>query len=169
MALDPKLLGMDEYVVLHLRTHVKKLFWQAIILIFASGGLGVFLAVQPEGWKPWGTYAVVGLYLLLVLVWVVWPFLVWLTSTYTVTNRRIITRTGVITRTGHDLPLRRVNNVQYERDLVDRLLGCGTLILETAAEQPLVLPDLPRIESVHVQIADILFGDLSAENPVHDD
>ena len=59
--------------------------------------------------------------------------------------------------------------MRYERDLVDRILGCGTLVLETAAEQPLVLPDLPRIESVHVQITDILFGDLNAENPVHDD
>lgn len=169
MGLDPKLLGSDERVILHLRTHVKDLFWETLLLIVVSAGLGIYLAVQPSAWSPTGTYVIVGLYVAIVLIWVVWPFLVWLTSTYTVTNRRIITRTGVITRTGHDLPLRRVNNVSYERDLLDRILGCGTLVLETAAEQPLVLPDLPHIERVHVQITEVLFGDLGKENPVHDD
>lgn len=169
MAIDPKLLGTDEHVILHLRTHVKKLFWNAVVLIVASAALGVFLAMQPEGWKPWGTWVALGLFLVIVLVWFVWPLLTWLTTTYTITNRRIITRTGIISRSGHDLPLRRVNNVAYERDLLDRILGCGTLVLETAAEQPLVLPDLPSIERVHVQITEVLFGDLHTENPVHDD
>lgn len=169
MTLDPKLLGTDEHVIMHMRTHAKELFWPALVFIAMSAGLGAFLAVQPVSWQPWGTWVVVGIYVLVVVVWVVVPFLRWLTSTYTITNRRIITRKGIINKTGHDLPLRRVNNVSYERDLIDRMLGCGTLILETAAEQPLVMPDVPDVERVHVQITEVLFGDLNAENSVHDD
>ena len=57
------------------------------------------------------------------------------------------------------LPLRRINNVNYERSLTDRMLGCGTLILETAAGQPLLLPDVPDVERVHVTITELLFRD----------
>lgn len=169
MGLDPKLLGTDEHVIMHMRTHVKELFWPALLLIVMSAGLGAFLAVQPASWRPVATWVVVGIYAIVVIVWVIVPFLRWLTSTYTITNRRIITRKGIVTKTGHDLPLRRVNNVSYERDLLDRMLGCGTLILETAAEQPLIMPDVPDVERVHVQITEVLFGDLNAENSVHDD
>ena len=94
-----------------------------------------------------------------VLLLVLLPFLRWLTSTYTITDRRIITRKGIINKVGHDLPLRRINNVNYERSLTDRMLGCGTLILETAAGQPLTLPDVPKVERVHVAITELLFSD----------
>ena len=57
------------------------------------------------------------------------------------------------------MPLRRINNVNYERSLTDRMLGCGTLILETAAGQPLTLPDVPKVERVHVAITELLFSD----------
>lgn len=169
MALDPKLLGSDEHVVMHLRTHVKKLFWPAVLLIVVAVAAGAYFAWQPGSWHPIGTYTMIGILLVVTLMWVVLPFLRWLTTTYTITNRRIITRTGLLNRSGHDLPLRRVNNVNYERGITDRILGCGTLILETAAEQPLVLPDVPRVEEVHVQIADILFGDMDTESSIHDD
>lgn len=169
MGFDQRQLGADEHVILHMRTHLKKLFWQILLFIAMSVALGIFLALQPVEWKPWGTYVTVSLYVIVAIIWVLWPFLKWLTTTYTVTNRRIITRTGVVTRTGHDLPLRRVNNVRYERDLLDRILGCGTLVLETAAEEPLVLPDLPSIESVHIKITDVLFSDMTGESSVHDD
>ena len=82
-----------------------------------------------------------------------------MTSTYTITDRRIITRKGIINKVGHDLPLRRINNVNYERSLTDRMLGCGTLILETAAGQPLILHDVPKVERVHVAITELLFAD----------
>ena len=77
------------------------------------------------------------------------------------TTRRIITRRGLITRTGHDLPLNRINDVTYERGLLDRILGCGTLVLSTAADDPLTLPDVPHVEQVHLQMTEVLFGSQS--------
>ncbi len=94
------------------------------------------------------------------IVWfTVRPFLRWLTASYTVTNRRLINRSGILTRTGRDIPLHRINDVKYERDLLDRLLGCGTLVISDASEEGRsVLPDVPRVERLQLVITDLLFG-----------
>ena len=169
MAISKDQLGSDESVILEMRTHGKALIVPVISLFALASVIGAGIALFPPEWKPWANYAAAGVALIVFIWLVLLPFLRWLTSTYTITDRRIITRKGIINKVGHDLPLRRINNVNYERSLTDRMLGCGTLILETAAEQPLVLPDLPKIEQVHVQIADILFGDMNNESSIHDD
>ena len=60
-------------------------------------------------------------FFLIIAIGILWFFvrrlLIWLTATYTITTRRLITRHGVITRKGHDIPLSRVSDVAYERDL----------------------------------------------------
>ena len=96
---------------------------------------------------------------LAVAVWlVVKPFLRWLTTTYTVTDRRLITRTGIFSRRGHDIPVPRISDVAYEHGLVDRMLGCGTLVISDASEQGRVrLSDIPHVEQVHLAISDLLF------------
>lgn len=159
MALDKNQLGRDEVVIASMHTHVKALLGPALILILLGAGLGASIAMVPPEWQPWATYAAVAVALVLFLFLVLIPFLRWVTSSYTITDRRIITRRGIINKLGHDLPLRRINNVNYERSLTDRMLGCGTLILETAAGQPLRLPDVPDVEQVHVTITELLFQD----------
>ncbi|RRD49689.1 PH domain-containing protein [Arachnia propionica] len=157
MALKHDLLARDEQVVLHLRTHLKALFWPLMALFASAAVFGVLLAWLPADWRPWSTYGLIALFLIVVIAMVIVPFLRWRTSTYTVTNRRIITRHGILNKTGHDLPLRSINNVTYERSVTDRMLGCGTLVLETAADEPLSLPDVPGVERVNTIIADLLF------------
>lgn len=159
MALDKNQLGRDEVVIASMHTHVKALLGPALILILLGAGLGASIAMVPPEGQPWATYVAVALALVLFLFLVLIPFLRWVTSSYTITDRRIITRRGIINKLGHDLPLRRINNVNYERSLTDRMLGCGTLILETAAGQPLRLPDVPDVEQVHVTITELLFQD----------
>lgn len=158
MALSRKLLSDQEQVLLHMRTHVKALIAPTVLLIIVVAAAGLGLGLMPSQWTPWGSWAVVGLAVVLVVLGTVHPWLNWLTTTYTVTDRRIITRRGILQRSGHDIPLHRINDVSYERGLVDRMLGCGTLVLSTAAEDPVTLPDVPHVEQVHVQVADALFA-----------
>ncbi len=106
----------------------------------------------------------------LVAVGVVWyvlrPFLVWASASYTFTDRRLITRTGVLTRRGHDIPLSRISDVASELGLVDRMLGCGTLIISDASTHGSVrLPDIPHVEDTQRRL-NLLLSEL--EHSGHD-
>jgi membrane protein YdbS with pleckstrin-like domain len=76
----------------------------------------------------------------------------------------------VINRTGHDIPLARISDVSYEKGLVDRVLGCGTLIVSDASEQGRVqLNDVPSVEKRQLQLSDLLFhGTLPTSSPQDD-
>lgn len=158
MGLPEKLLGRDESVVRHMHEHIKALVLNFFALIVIVVALVCSLIFIPEAARPWGIWTAIAIALLLGVIIVGLPWLGWATSTYTVTTRRIITRKGIFTKTGHDIPLSRISNVAYERSLLDRILGCGTLILETSAENPLSLKDVPQVEAVHVELTELLFG-----------
>jgi uncharacterized membrane protein YdbT with pleckstrin-like domain len=157
VAISKKLLSEGEHVVLSVRTHAKALIWPTAVLILVVVGVIAAATLQSDSTVAVIVAAVVAVPVL--IVWSLIPFLRWMTSTYTVTNRRLITRHGIITRTGRDIPLFRINDVAYEKDLLDRILGCGTLIVSDATEKAgVVLPDIPNIEQVHLQISDLLFA-----------
>lgn len=151
VGIPKKLLGDDEQVVMAMRPHWKEMVWPVLLLLLASP-LATFLAtIIPEGdVQPWLRLAVVVVAALIVVRWVVWPFLKWLTTSYVVTDRRLITRVGVIARHGRDMPLSKVNDVTFEHSsILERVLGCGTLVVESAGERgQLVLRDVPRVEEV---------------------
>ncbi len=157
MGLPPELLGAGEVEVLSLRTHVKALFGPAVVLVLVAVVVGVSFAL-PANVQPWASWAIVIVGVLAFILWVLVPFLRWATTTYTFTNRRIITRRGIINKSGHDLPLTRIVNVAYSLSLSDRIFGCGTLSLTTAADAPVTLDDIPDVERVHVMMTELLFG-----------
>ncbi|GAB2571290.1 PH domain-containing protein [Kribbella endophytica] len=160
MAISAKLLGEDEYVVVSTRTHWKALIFPVFLLLVVAGGGGFLAAVVPSGGLQTPARIAIGVVGLLVLVvFGAKPFLNWFFSTYTLTNRRLITRHGILTRTGRDIPLMRINDVSYEHGLIDRMLGCGTLAIESAGERgQVILPDVPHVEHMHLQMSDLLFG-----------
>lgn len=155
----PKFLAPGEHVVFHVRAHWKALIVPVLALL-AVGAL-VWLALvelvpDPATQAVW-RWIVAGVGAVLVVAFTVWPFLKWLTTTDTLTSKRLISRDGVITRTGRDIPIERVNAVTYERRFVDRLFGCGTLIVQTAGvESDVELHDVAHIERRLIQIQQIL-------------
>jgi uncharacterized membrane protein YdbT with pleckstrin-like domain len=160
MAISPKLLGEGEHVILSTRTHWKALVLPVLVLLVTCGLTGFILAILPSGKEHDPLmWAVLVVALLIIIWWTLRPFILWITTEYTVTNRRLINRAGVFTRTGRDIPLYRINDVAYERDLLDRLLGCGTLVIAVANEDGnSTLHDVPRVEQVQLKITDLLFG-----------
>lgn len=157
MAISPKLLNDGERVVISTRTHLKALLapllWLLVLLALA--------ALADRGFAD-GTVALVGwgLALLLALWLVVWPVLEWLTASYTITDRRLITRRGVLTRRGHDIPLARISDVAYEMGIIDRMLGCGTLVISDASTLGRVLlHDIPDVEETQRRLNQLLHAD----------
>lgn len=158
MSVKPRHLGADEQVVRALHTHAKVLLAPAAALLLLAVVLGAGLAMMPLRAQPWGSWALVAAVLVGLLATVVVPVLRWRSETWTLTTRRIIHRRGILTRTAHDLPLSRISDVESERGVLDRVLGCGTLRLMTAAEDPVLMVDVPDVEEVHVQLSELLFG-----------
>jgi uncharacterized membrane protein YdbT with pleckstrin-like domain len=74
---------------------------------------------------------------------------VWWNTVYAVTTRRLVIREGVFAREGHDMPLTRLNDVSFAHSFWERLLGCGTLVVESAGERGQIeLSDIPKVEQV---------------------
>ncbi len=154
-----KTLGEGEVVLTTLRTHAKVLVGATLVLLGAALGGAFAAAMMLASWHPVGYLLLAAVLAMVLIVWVLAPFLRWRTSTYTITSRRVITRKGVFNRSGHTVPLARITDVSYERSLLDRLLGCGTLQLRTAADgENLTLPDVPDVEKVRLMLTELLFS-----------
>jgi uncharacterized membrane protein YdbT with pleckstrin-like domain len=158
VVISRKLLNDGEHIVLSTRTHVKALLLPAAVLILVAGIAG-YLSSLPSGDNAeiwiWVIWVLAGA---LIVAFCVAPFLRWLLTTYTFTNRRLITRTGVFTRRGHDIPMNRISDISYEKSVVDRMFGCGTLVVSDASELGRVeLRDIPRVEQAQLTVSDELF------------
>lgn len=155
-------LGAGEQELLHLRTHVKRIIGPIVLglVLFALAFIAhvALVPMAPADWQMAAMIAIWAVAGLLLIPLVVLPWMRWLSTTYTLTDRRIVTRAGLLTRRGHDLPLRSVSNVSTERGVTDRLFGCGTLVLETSADQPLRLDDIPDVERVNVLMSELIAG-----------
>ena len=154
MAISQKLLTEGESVVIDTRTHPKALLGPGVVLVLA-----LVVAIVLDRLVDNGVISLLVWILALVVVlwWCVRPFLDWLTSTYTITTKRLITRQGIVSRKGHDIPLMRISDVAFDQGIVDRMLGCGTLVVSDASTHGSVrLNDIPRVESVQRTLSDLL-------------
>lgn len=168
MGYPDNVLSGDEHVVLHRHPHWKRLFWPVVVLILASAAASFGLAVvNSTNWDPTAKrviFAVIGAIWLIVICWLtLWKFLIWLTTHFVVTNRRVMFRHGVLSRSGLDIPLARINSVEFRHRLIDRVLRTGTLIVESASQDPLEFYDIPRVEQVHALLYHEVFDTLGSE------
>jgi uncharacterized membrane protein YdbT with pleckstrin-like domain len=161
-------LAGDEQVVLHRHPHWKRLFWPVVVLILASAAASFGLAVvNNTNWDPTAKrviFAVIGAIWLIVIGWLTfWPFLTWLTTHFVITDRRVMYRQGVLSRSGIDIPLARINSVEFRHRLIDRILRTGTLIVESASQDPLPFHNIPRVEQVHALLYHEVFDTLGSD------
>jgi len=150
MGFPKKLLGDDEILVLVLRPHVKRLIGPVVLLLLIAPLTTYVTGLVPDGGvQPWLRGAVVLAAAVVLLRWSLGPFLVWWNTVYVITNRRLVMRHGVFSRSGHDMPLTRLNDVSFSHNMIERMLGCGTLVVESAGERgQVVLADVPKVEQV---------------------
>jgi uncharacterized membrane protein YdbT with pleckstrin-like domain len=157
MAYPRKLLSEDEQPELELHPHWKALVLPVLILL-VTVPVATFLAARaPEGdARTPVRVAIVVVALLVLVVGTLMPFLRWVTTHYVVTDRRIITRRGIIARRGRDMPLSRVNDISFSHTVWERILGCGTLVIESAGETgQLTLSSVPHVEHVQRRIYEL--------------
>jgi uncharacterized membrane protein YdbT with pleckstrin-like domain len=78
---------------------------------------------------PWVAAAV----LVVFLVVLAWGLIRRIATTYTITNRRLTIRSGLLSRELHECRIERVQNVNTRQRLLERMLGIGTVDFDTAA------------------------------------
>jgi uncharacterized membrane protein YdbT with pleckstrin-like domain len=147
MARESSLTGDEQLVMLlhpHWKTLIRPILIAALVVAVALVGEALIPGVSLPGRAAVGAVAVLVLMLLLIV-----PLLRWRTTTYELTTKRLRTRYGIVTRHGRDIPLTRINDVSFERGVLDRLLGAGRLVVESAGEHgQIVLRDIPHVEYV---------------------
>ena len=131
MPYPARLLNPTESVALDLHPHWW-FFAEAATSFAVSGVLWLFVFGQ-ENPKTYLTYPI-GVIALGALVWLFVRYLKWRTTYFVITSDRLIYRHGVIAKAGIEIPLERVNNVNFKQSIFERLIGAGDLLIESGGE-----------------------------------
>jgi len=144
MAYPRELLNEGEELSLDLRPHwwyFAKNFLGGLVLIVILIGL----AFVPDSSSSSATtdlldvfnkYSMI-LWFIGLLLWaltVASAYLKWMFTLFVVTSDRIIYRSGIIAKRGTEIPLESVNNINFNQSIFERIIGAGTLEVESAGQ-----------------------------------
>lgn len=118
-----------ESIIMSFRPHWKLLF---VPVLWGIGALAVFTASVI--WFREGLWFVVAALVLVLLWFVVRPFVDWWFTRYVLTSERLITRHGLIAQSGIEIPLEGIANVNFSQSVFERMVGAGDLLVESAGE-----------------------------------
>jgi len=124
-----KLLIPGEEVVLELRPHPVALAAPAIALVVGTA-VASWIATKTDGVVVWIVWAA---WLALMLGYVVPKVVGWWTSIFVISTDRVISREGFIAKRSMEIPLEQVNDVRFEQGIFDRIVGAGTLLIQSAS------------------------------------
>lgn len=149
MAFPERLLNDGEEVVLDLRPHWSVFALPALVLVVA---VGLLVALSTVGWPEW-LQVVAAVATLAALVRFAVRYARWAATNFVVTTDRLVHRRGVVSKEGIEIPLERVNTVFFRQTLVERLLRCGDLVIESGGERgQQAFSDIPRPSLVQNEI-----------------
>src|SRR3954467_2909992 len=127
----PKLINEGETLVLDLKPHWW-FFWKHIL---AGGAVLLFLIlyVGPMGSPGWGKWPV-AIGILVYAGFVVVKYFAWSYTHFVLTDRRVISRSGIVSKRGTEIPLDRINNIDFSQRIWERVIGAGDLDIESAGK-----------------------------------
>lgn len=161
MGFPENVLATDEKVVKELHPHWLTVVVPALIgLVIAA--LAIIVVVLTPDSSVWNLFQTIVLALAAILViWSVFvPFLRWRTTHYVITSHRIMVRRGILTKTGKDITLAKITDVGFTQNLLDRIIGAGSLRIESAGDSPdEELKDIPNSDDVQQLINHLIEAD----------
>lgn len=161
MALQDILMD-GETIELKTRPH-----WRFIIagLCVAAVCIPLWLMLSNKFYEWFGDNAkypniIVGIVALFILArWTLKPLLQWASTVYVVTNHRVMTRWGILSRHASDIPLDHISNVNYNQSLFDRILKCGSVVLDSTGGDGFTLDNVPHVEPIVKTIQQLRRGE----------
>jgi uncharacterized membrane protein YdbT with pleckstrin-like domain len=99
--------------------------------------------------SQWGPLVVAVIWLAVTL-----PSIInWLTTQHVITNERVIHRQGFVAKRGKEIPHEMINTVAFRQSVLERMVGSGDVVIESAGEQGQTLyRDIPKPEQLQTLI-----------------
>jgi membrane protein YdbS with pleckstrin-like domain len=142
MGYPPRLLSEGEEIVSQFRPHWSGILREGALIL---GGVVSSVLVLILDYSPW---IIFGAWVLIFVV-VIKNLVHWFTSQHVITNERLIYRTGFIGKRGTEIPLEVIQNVAFNQTILERMLGTGDLLVESAGTHGQTrYRDIPKPERV---------------------
>ncbi len=117
-----------EHVVYRTKLHWTRFVGGTLLmLLFLGCAVGAFLLGNHQG-SPFLNYLGVG-FLIAMLVTALPVIIVYMTSEFAVTNKRVLIKVGFIQRTSFEVLLKQVESILVEQGILGRMLGFGEIIV----------------------------------------
>jgi membrane protein YdbS with pleckstrin-like domain len=94
-----------------------------------------------------------------VLAWVGWRFIAWSMLYFIITEYRVILVSGVLNRRVAMMPLGKISDINLDRSLLGRMLGFGTIVLESTGQEQALrnVIYMPYPEQLYLDISATIF------------
>ena len=149
MAYPKRLLTDDEEIIREFNPHWRVLAMSALWAVVGLAAIIVGMA-SFDGAGAWAL-GIAGA--VAILVFALPPVVAWKFRLYVLTTERIIVRDGIVSRGGIEIPLENINNVLFQQNVVERLLGYGDVLIESAGSQGQSrLTDIPDPEAFQSEV-----------------
>ncbi|WP_169805504.1 PH domain-containing protein [Methanobrevibacter filiformis] len=99
-----------------------------------------------------------GLIFFIIILWIIWIFFSWSQIEYTVTDSRIISKSGVIRRKSNYLSFDHIQDISTSQGLIDRLFSIGNIFICSAYDDGKII--LKNIRSPG-DVEEIIFHEMS--------
>jgi uncharacterized membrane protein YdbT with pleckstrin-like domain len=149
MGYPRRLLTDDEEILLQFRPHWRVLLpvigWALLLGVAAV----VLTGVRGQEYSTLVAAVALGLWIVLSTR----RIFRWYFTLYVLTTERIIVRRGWLARSGTEIPLESINNVLFSQRVVERMLGYGDVLIESAGRQGQSrLQNIPRPEAFQAEV-----------------
>jgi len=125
-----RLLNDGEEIVLDLKPHWMYIVPTIIVWLGVTLLCLVLWNVSGQDWMKWVTLiAFLGLGVNAAV-----RYSKWTTTSFTVTNDRVIFRQGMFAKSGVEIPLERIMNVNFKQSIWERIVGAGDLLIESGGK-----------------------------------
>ena len=149
MGYPRRLLSPGEEIIREFRPHWQFLITPILVTVLAVAVVVVVILLTEGTTRTIVLAVVAGLWLILV----VRRILEWLTTQYVITNERVIFRAGILARRGKEIPLEVINDVSFSQSFLERIVGSGDLLIESAGEMGQSrYTDIPHPEELQLLI-----------------
>jgi len=146
MGYPKRLLSEGEEIAVEFRPHWFRIVREILVLVGALVVVGLLVAQDVDARIILAVVAIA-------LIVVARGLVRWLTTYHVITDERLIYREGWIAKKGKEIPLEVINDVAFSQNMLERMLGTGDLLIESAGTHGQSrYRDIPRPEDVQTLI-----------------